>query len=114
MAKTLKALPPGRFVAWIGPGIGPEAYEIGPEVIRAVSELGPAGLSALSPGETAGKGYLDLFRLAENQLRDLGVLEVYCDRKCTFASADLFSYRRDGITGRMATLAWRPATATGR
>jgi YfiH family protein len=98
-------LPGNGVVAWIGPGIGPERYEVGPEVLDAVRRMGDSASDAIGVGP-AGKGHLDLFTLAESELQRLGVEEVYCERICTAGSADLYSHRRDGITGRMATLAW--------
>ena len=67
----------------------------------------------LKPGDTvAGKYLLDLPGLAERLLRRAGVAEVYHSGVCTFAEPDCYSYRRDGVTGRMATLVWR-REATG-
>jgi len=104
LAATLEALPGSGHIAWIGPGIGPDAYEVGEEVIEAVRQSGVASDGAIIPGP--GKSHLDLFSLAERQLAALGVDEVYCERICTHRSSDLYSYRRDGETGRMATMAY--------
>ena len=108
LAATFEAMPESRYCAWIGPAIGPSAYEVGEEVIQAVVDADPDAECLIRPGDRPGKGYLDLFLLAERQLEALGVETVYCDRRCTYSSDDLFSYRRDGSTGRMATIAtWR-------
>jgi hypothetical protein len=93
-----------ELIAWIGPGIGPAAYEVGGDVLQAVTELGPFGEDCIRRTRP-GKGYLDLFQLAERQLEALGVAEIYCERLCTASTAALYSHRRDGVTGRMATLA---------
>lgn len=105
---TLSAMPGGRRVAWLGPAIGPEDYEVGDEVLDAVAALGAFAASAILPGTAPGKGYLDLYTLAELELARLGVERVYCERYSTLGCLDFYSYRRDGTTGRMATVAWLP------
>ena len=113
---ALKALPEPGHAAWIGPGIGPGAYEVGAEVLQAVAELGGDAASAILPaGDSVGaeasagarvKGRLDLFTLAASQLHAAGIHRVTCERRCTYETPSLYSYRRDGVTGRMATIAW--------
>lgn len=105
---TLAALPCGSedCVAWLGPAIGPRAYEVGDDVAEAVAGLGVAAEGCLSPGRMRGKYWLDLFALARQRLLGAGVAEVFSQQICTFETPDLYSYRRDGLTGRMATLAW--------
>lgn len=107
----ISALPaaPGDLVAWLGPSIGPVAYEVGEEVVGAVAAL-PEGESlmrrCLAPGARDGKVHLDLFELAGALLERSGVGSVLTDRLCTYTDLRFYSYRRDGATGRMATLAW--------
>lgn len=101
---TVRAAPDLDWVAWIGPGIGPDAYEVGQEVVAAVRGLSGEVQRAIRPGARPGKAQLDLFTLAEIQLQSLGIEEIYCDRTCTYTTSTLFSYRRDGETGRMATV----------
>jgi YfiH family protein len=101
---TVSAMPGSDWIAWIGPGIGPDAYEVGEDVVDAVRALPLAADRAILPGDRAGKFRLDLFTLAELALRASGVEEVYCERICTYSSSNLYSYRRDGETGRMATV----------
>ena len=96
------------LLAWIGPAIGPGAYEVGEDVRAAV-------LAASSPSlerrffrnvNQAGKWHLDLFALTDWQLRQAGVEQVACERICTWSNAHFYSHRRDGATGRMATVVW--------
>lgn len=99
---------PRELVAWLGPAIGPAAYEVGEDVAAAVRALpGGAALAAdCLAGAGAGKHYLDLFTLTERLLAGAGVEAVCTDRLCTFSDPRLPSYRRDGTTGRMATFVW--------
>jgi copper oxidase (laccase) domain-containing protein len=60
----------------------------------------------LGPGRRPGKHQLDLFALTASLLAASGVAVVPFERTCTFSDARFYSYRRDGVTGRMATLAW--------
>jgi YfiH family protein len=113
LGKTLASFPFKGCFAWIGPAIGPSRYQVGAEVLDRVEGLGSVARGVIqlhgssdSPDRSARKGYLDLFKLAEQQLHELGVEEVYCERLCTWEHADLYSYRRDGITGRMASMVW--------
>jgi len=94
--------------AWVGPGIGPEAFEVGEDVREAFAPGGPQALAAFAPRPQArGKWLADLPALAELRLRRAGVEQVSLSRLCTVQHRELFfSYRRDGRTGRMATLAW--------
>lgn len=104
------ALPvaPDELVAWLGPAIGREVYEVGAEVVAAVQAL-PAGAQlaqcCLRRG-AGGRVFLDLFTLSEQLLGRLGVSTVISERLCTYSDRRFFSYRRDGRTGRMVTLAW--------
>ena len=98
------------LVAWIGPAIGPAAYEIGEDVHAAVlaltGRLSASNLMELS--DQPGKWFLDLFSLAEWLLRRAGVEEISCQRICTYSNPNLHSYRRDGIAaGRLATVVWK-------
>jgi polyphenol oxidase len=113
LGNLVAALParPRDLVAWLGPAIGPLAYEVGKDVADAVSAL-PDGralaAACLQPAAAAGKHYLDLFALSEGLLAASGVSAVTTERLCTFSDRRFYSYRRDGSTGRMATLAWLP------
>jgi len=104
------------YLAWIGPAIRVQAYEVGEDVAECVRAFSlPGGLSSdlvesdwLQPGPTAGKYQLDLAAMAVAQLHALGVRDVYDSGVCTAGSPSAYSYRRDGVTGRMATIVWLP------
>lgn len=99
-------VPPARLVAWLGPAIGPAAFEVGPEVRDAFIARWPESAPAFEPNDR-GRFQADLYRLARVALAAEGVGAVAGGGWCTHsAPADFFSYRRDGETGRMATLAW--------
>ena len=103
--------PPGQVLAWLGPAIGPGAFEVGAEV-RAQYLAGAAAVDAAQvaacfvPSIGSAQHYLaDLYALARLRLRLAGVTRVYGGGLCTFTdAAQFFSYRRDGQTGRMASL----------
>ncbi len=103
----MQALQPGRrWQAWLGPCIGPTAFEVGDEVRTAFVSRWPSALSCFSP-HGSGHWLADLQRLAQLQLRAKGVSELWCDRRCTFNNPEqFFSFRRDSRTGRMAALIW--------
>ncbi|MGE0625796.1 MAG: peptidoglycan editing factor PgeF [Pseudomonadales bacterium] len=106
IAAGCAALPFRPRAAWLGPAIGPDAYEVGADVLQAVARLPVRAEDAIRPSPQTGKGYLDLHRLAERLLSREGVTEVYGVRACTYTDPRFYSYRRVGETGRMATLAW--------
>jgi hypothetical protein len=98
--------PPRELLAWLGPAIGPDAFEVGEEVRAAFLALdaGNAGCFRPSP---AGRWLADLYELTRRQLRGLGVSAIYSGEFCTFSEPErFFSYRRENRTGRMATLIW--------
>jgi YfiH family protein len=108
LRETLAALPRQPEVAWLGPAIGADVYEVGDEVMSRVRAEGREFEGALAASPQSGKGYLDLARLAELQLARLGVSEVYGSGLSTWDTETFYSFRREGETGRMATLAWLP------
>ena len=98
---------PSRLVAYLGPGIGPEAFEVGGEVREAFLAR-DAGTAAAFVPHAAGKWRADLFQLARQCLRRAGVSEICGGALCTYSDTRrFFSYRRDRTTGRMAALIWR-------
>ena len=105
---TLRNLPmaAAELVAWIGPAIGPARYEVGEDVLVAAREASAAAASYFAPGNAPGKYQFDLAGLARHLLLQLGVAEVRGGDVCCASDARFYSYRRDGVTGRMATLAW--------
>ena len=98
---------PGRdLLAWLGPAIGPGSYEVGPEVRAACLAADPGAREAFVPSP-AGRWLADLYAIATRRLESLEVPRVYGGGFCTRRDADrFFSHRRDGVTGRFATLAW--------
>lgn len=113
LEQTLEALaaPREAVMAWLGPAIGPAAFEVGEEVREAFLRTGDGAqrraVSAcfLSSARDSQKFYADLYGLARIKLRMAGVTQVYGGGECTFTSAKrYFSYRRDGVTGRMASV----------
>jgi hypothetical protein len=98
--------PGNGLLAWLGPGIGAGAYEVGTEVREAFLRVSPAAEQAFTPTRR-GHWLADMYRLARQQLGAIGVSRVYGGGLCTWSDARrFFSYRRDGTTGRMATLVW--------
>jgi YfiH family protein len=102
--------PPEQIIAWMGPAIGPQAFEVGDEVRQAFCEFDPVAAEAFVaiPSETNEKKWLaDVYQLARRRLAVVGVTAVYGGGRCTFTEADdFFSFRRDGKAGRMASLVW--------
>ena len=99
--------PGGELCAWLGPAIGPAAFEVGDEV-RAAFCRHDARAAAAFVAHGAGKWLCDLYALARQRLAALGVTQVSGGGLCTCGDAQRFySYRRDGTTGRMASLIWR-------
>ncbi|MTI63694.1 peptidoglycan editing factor PgeF [Methylophaga sp.] len=97
---------PGNILAWLGPAIGPQQFEVGAEVFAAFTARSKeAGEAFRSHGSDH---YLaDIYLLARQRLNQLGIRAVYGGHHCTVTEADrFFSYRRDRVTGRMASLIW--------
>jgi YfiH family protein len=98
-------LPGERMMAWLGPAIGPQAFEVGGEVREAFLHRDPAAHIAFRPH--AGRYLADLYQLARLRLQALGVTRIHGGGFCTFSEPErFFSYRRDGRTGRMASMVW--------
>jgi hypothetical protein len=98
---------PEELLAYLGPGIGPTAFEVGDEVRDAFVARDAVTAGAFMPLR-AGKWGADLHRLARRALARAGVTAVYGGDLCTVSDPMRFySYRRDRITGRMAALIWR-------
>ena len=97
---------PGELVAWLGPSIGPAAFEVGGEVRDAFVARDAGSAIAFRPGRE-GRWLADLPALARRRLAGAGVGVVHGGELCTHSDpARFYSYRRDGATGRMAALAW--------
>lgn len=100
-------VPPGGILAWMGAAIGPQAFEVGDEVRAAFAGRHAEAAAAFAPQPTPGKWLADIYQLARIRLGHAGVRAVYGGGRCTFSEAESFySYRRDGVTGRMASLVW--------
>ncbi len=97
---------PADIMAWLGPAIGPQAFEVGEEVREAfVSDL-PVATEAFM-GVRPGKWLADIYELARLRLARAGVSQVFGGGYCTYTDAERFySYRRDKTTGRIASLIW--------
>lgn len=95
--------------AWVGPGIGPDHFEVGDDVRGAFAGLGGEAEACFKAHpQRAGKWLADLAALAVLRLQRAGVEDIHACGLCTVSdAARFFSYRRDGTTGRMALLAWR-------
>jgi purine-nucleoside/S-methyl-5'-thioadenosine phosphorylase / adenosine deaminase len=97
---------PRCLLAWLGPAISAAHFEVGPEVREALLR-GDPGAEAAFAANPRGRFMADLPALARSRLTRLGVERIYGGGECTFAQADqYFSHRRDGRTGRQATLIW--------
>ena len=97
---------PGRLLAWLGPAIGPQAFEVGDDV-RTIFVMQNAAAASAFVALKPGKWLCNLYLLARQRLAAAGVTRIYGGNFCTFNDADRFySYRRDRQTGRMATLIW--------
>ncbi|MBP2859742.1 polyphenol oxidase [Dickeya oryzae] len=96
---------PADILAWMGPAIGPQQFEVGGEVREAFLQVDPIADCAFVPRN--GKFLADIYQLARLRLAAAGVTQVFGGEYCTVSdSGRFFSYRRDGMTGRMATLIW--------
>lgn len=99
-------VPPADIIAWMGAAIGPQAFEVGDEVRTRFVALHDAAAAAFVP-HGPGKWMADIYVLARIHLAAAGVKTLHGGGRCTFSEADtFFSYRRDGVTGRMASLIW--------
>lgn len=94
-----------NILAWFGPAIGPQAFEVGPEVREAFMAKDAKAVDAFRP--VGDKYFADIYLLARQRLANMGVTAVFGGDRCTFSEKDdFFSYRRDRTTGRMASFIW--------
>lgn len=103
-----------QFLAWLGPAIGPDAFEVGEEVRSAFMDHGQThSLPSLAKAFVAvdgkpGKYWADLYQLARQRLSSRGLSHIYGGEFCTIRDqTHFFSYRRDGQSGRFAAFIWR-------
>ncbi|HHQ4756953.1 TPA: peptidoglycan editing factor PgeF [Aeromonas hydrophila] len=98
---------PGEILAWLGPAIGPTAFEVGGEVREAFMAEQAEAMAAFVPSPNEGKWLADIYQLARQRLARAGVTAVYGGEYCTYSDSEQFySYRRNGQTGRMASIIW--------
>jgi YfiH family protein len=96
---------PGELMAWLGPAIGPRAYEVGNDVHDAFINLNTDNAVAFRPHKD--RWLADLYELARLALAKTGINQILGGQYCTYSESDkFFSYRRDGETGRMVTAIW--------
>lgn len=111
LESTLQAMDvdPANVMAWLGPAIGPSAFEVGGEVRAAfVAHLPQSAGAFVTHGDpSADKWLADIYQLARLRLAAAGVTQCYGGDYCTYTDSDrFFSYRREPKTGRQASLIW--------
>ena len=100
---------PSNVLVWLGPAIGPNMFEVGAEVREQFMQKDSQAESAFKP--YADKWLCDIYTIAKQRLNNLGVTQIYGstinEDFCTYTDeARFFSFRRDNLTGRMASLIW--------
>ena len=102
-------LKPGELIAWMGPAIGPNYFEVGEDVLESFQSTRiPFSDSAfIAIPNKPGKYLADIYVLARSRLQSVGINQIYGGDFCTVSDpAQFFSYRRDGQTGRFASFIW--------
>jgi YfiH family protein len=97
------------LIAWMGPAIGPESFEVGEDVVGRFQESGLHDLYKcfLPIANKPGKYLANIYQLARDRLNKVGVNAIFGGDLCTVTDGErFFSYRRDGVTGRFASLIW--------
>jgi len=111
LESTLQAMacPTKDILAWLGPAIGPDNFEVGEEVYQAFVQHAANSATAFK-GNRPGHYLANIYQLARLRLQSQGVNQIYGGDRCTFQEQDrFFSFRRDGQTGRMVSVIWREA-----
>lgn len=107
LENTVQHFSSNELIAWCGPAIGPTAFEVGDEVKQQFCEKDPQAVNAFISSHNSGKWLANLDLLATQRLQSVGVQEVHYSNLCTYSNTDqFFSYRKEGDTGRQATLIW--------
>lgn len=107
IANTINSIGTIKIIAWLGPAIGVSCFEVGQEV-REFFVKKSAKFSTAFTQLNEDKYLADIYKLATIELASVGINQVYGGNFCTVTDKELFySYRREGETGRMATLIWR-------
>ena len=108
LKETVRRLgvPVHQIIAWLGPTIGQDHFEVGDEVRAAFMAHDPDAASSFE-ANARGRWQCDLYALARRQLSALGIRDIFGGGWCTYADSErFFSYRRDGQCGRMAAFVW--------
>jgi YfiH family protein len=107
VANTVNTMGTINLIAWLGPAIGADCFEVGQEIKDSFIKKSEKFTQVFT--KTNEKKYLvDIYKLAKIELASVGIKQVYGGGFCTVTDKERFySYRRDGETGRMATLIWR-------
>jgi len=109
MLKLGTGMSANKLMAWMGPAIGPAAFEVGEDVYAAFLNAGiafPANAFVAIPGRP-GKFFANLYTLAQSRLSALGLEQIYGGNFCTVTDQKrFFSHRRDGNSGRFASFIW--------
>jgi len=109
------AVSPREVLAWLGPAIGPAAFEVGGEVRDAFIAEDPGAVTAFHAALAPGKWLADLPALARRRLAWVGVDKIHGGDQCTYLDPErFFSYRRDGVTGRQGSFIWLADSAVSR
>ena len=109
LENTLEKLtePGEQIIAWLGPAIGPKYFEVGEEVYSAFVGQDKDAAHAFVNTKCSGKWLADIYHLARLRLNKFGVVDIYGGDHCTYQNKQqFFSYRRDKVCGRMASLIW--------
>ncbi|MET1081094.1 MAG: peptidoglycan editing factor PgeF [Pseudomonas sp.] len=105
---TVRALgvPVNDVLVWLGPAIGPAAFEVGEEVREVFVAVQPEASAAFAPSGNTGRWLADLYALARLRLAAQGITAVYGGGQCTYSDPRFYSYRRNACTGRFTSLIW--------
>jgi hypothetical protein len=107
LENTVQALgaPPDHLMAWLGPAIGADVYEVGDDVKAAFTDRDSTGAACFR--KKGARWLFDLYAMARHRLTRCGVIDISGGSHCTYSEARRFySHRRDGTTGRTASLVW--------
>jgi polyphenol oxidase len=105
--RTVELFDPQNIMVWLGPAIGPEVYEVGPEVRDQFLQVDPDAVTAFRASQNPDRWLMDLYQLARQRLTKIGVTDIYGGSFCTYTDTEnFFSYRRSNgeLAGRMASL----------
>lgn len=104
---AMRARGAGEILAWLGPAIGPRQFEVGRDVLEAFVAQEEANRTAFVPIIGRDSKFLaDIYELARHKLARVGVQRVSGGGHCTVSDQRFYSYRRDKLTGRMASMIW--------